>query len=143
MLPVYPERSRQLSQSKHVTWLQSLICKIPQPLLFFMLLPWQQGLPDTRSCGITQKRREREKIQEFEAPGPGSVMLSKFYEEICLCSDASEKLFLTVVLLEHLCVKQVGHNIVLHFQQEEDVWQGDTAPGLTFDPEALALPGRG
>ena len=57
--------------------------------------------------------------------------------------DGSGKLFLTVVLLEHFCKEQVGHHIVLHLHQQEDVWQGDTAPGLTSNLWDSGLPWRG
>lgn len=58
------------------------------------------------------------------------------------CVPSWEYFFLTVVLLKHLCIKQVGYDIIFHFHQEQDVGQGDTAPGLTFDLYDLALPGR-
>lgn len=43
--------------------------------------------------------------------------------EIALCYIVStiQKLFLTVVLLEHFCVEQLGHHIIFHIHQEKDV----------------------
>lgn len=49
---------------------------------------------------------------------------------------------LTVMLLQHLRVEQPRHRVVLHVQHQEDVRQGDAAPGLTSDPWAPTLPPR-
>lgn len=42
--------------------------------------------------------------------------------------------FLTVVLLQHFFVQQLGHHIIFHIHQEKDVWEIDRAPGLTSKP---------
>lgn len=47
--------------------------------------------------------------------------------------------FLTVVLLQHFFVQQLGHHIKFHIHQEEDVWKIDRAPGLTSKPWPLTL----
>lgn len=42
--------------------------------------------------------------------------------------------FLTVVLLQHFFVQQLGHHIIFHIHQEKDIWEIDRAPGLTSKP---------
>lgn len=46
---------------------------------------------------------------------------------------------LTVVLLQHFFVQQLGHDIIFHIHQEKDIWETDRAPGLTPNPWNLTL----
>lgn len=44
-----------------------------------------------------------------------------------------------MVLLQHFFVQQLGHDIIFDIHQEQDVWETDTAPGLTPNPWNLTL----
>lgn len=122
-LPVYFERSRQLGQAEHVSWLQSLLCQILQLLLLLATLPWQHGQPVCQSCGSPESHTyELRHVRERPPPHPRRP--------------------LTVVLPKHLGVEQVRHRVELHVQHQEDVWQRDAAPGLASDFRARSLPLR-
>lgn len=47
--------------------------------------------------------------------------------------------FLTVVLLQHFFVQQLGHHIIFHIHQEKDIGETDRAPGLTSKPWPLTF----
>lgn len=55
------------------------------------------------------------------------------------CGKRMSPSSLTVVLLQHFFVQQLGHDIIFDIHQEQDVRETDTAPGLTPNPWNLTL----